>query len=617
MEARQRTLLAADAEICATVETSAEPCPQCAGPMVVRKSLRRRVVTLRHGAFTAVETERVCARGCTQASGAKLTRRSADLRAAVPPGAVYGYDIEVFVGVQRFVLHRQRLEIRDALCRGYGIELSTGQVSALAARFVAHLEALHRQHAPALARALAEDGGYPLHVDATGEDGRGTLFVAYAGWRHWVLGAWKLPTECAEAILPHLQGVVQDFGVPCAVVRDLGRAITEAVATALDGRSVPIFCCQFHLLRDVGTDLLKADHGRLQALFRELGVRAKLRTLARDLGRRLGPGVPALRMDVQQWIEREERLPAGPSGRAVVRAMAQWALDYQDDTRHQGFPFDRPYLALYRRCDLLWRATTTLARRAPADAALRSALDRLRATLRPLQADAEARQLVRRLEARADLLDRLRAVLRLDADADLGSRESDSSPEALAKSLAETQRAFRTFVRDLRQHRATPRLPSEERAMLDVVLSHLDRHAATLWGHVLAGPQPGTIRVVARTNNILEQFFHRLKHGERRRSGRKVLTHDFEAIPPGAALACNLSHPDYVTLVCGSLDELPARFSAIDAADRPALPDPAPELTRAALPLGDRRLVRRPAFRQRLVAACSRRQPQPNRLLTR
>jgi hypothetical protein len=78
-------------------------------------------------------------------------------------------------------------------------------------------------------------------------------------------------------------------------------------------------------------------------------------------------------------------------------------------------------------------------------------------------------------------------------------------------------------------------------------------------------------------------------------------------------LSRNLSRPDYVTPVCGTPDELPARFSAIDAAADPAaLPDPAPELTRAALPLGDRRLVRRPAFRQRLVAACSRRQPQPN-----
>ena len=59
---------------------------------------------------------------------------------------------------------------------------------------------------------------------------------------------------------------------------------------------------------------------------------------------------------------------------------------------------------------------------------------------------------------------------------------------------------------------------------------------------------------MARTNNELESLFHAMKHGERRRSGRKILTQDFEALPPAAALAQNLRHADYVHLVCGSLD---------------------------------------------------------------
>jgi len=33
--------------------------------------------------------------------------------------------------------------------------------------------------------------------------------------------------------IPHLQAVFQDFGVPRAVVRDLGRAASGAVATVL------------------------------------------------------------------------------------------------------------------------------------------------------------------------------------------------------------------------------------------------------------------------------------------------------------------------------------------------------------------------------------------------
>src|SRR4030067_82440 len=49
----------------------------------------------------------------------------------------------------------------------------------------------------------------PLHCDATGEDGRGTLMVAYNGWREWVLGAWKLPTERADQITPHLVEVAE------------------------------------------------------------------------------------------------------------------------------------------------------------------------------------------------------------------------------------------------------------------------------------------------------------------------------------------------------------------------------------------------------------------------
>lgn len=49
-----------------------------------------------------------------------------------------------------------------------------------------------------ISEALEKDGGWPLHIDATGEDGQGTLLCAYAGWRGWALGAWKIPTCVAS-----------------------------------------------------------------------------------------------------------------------------------------------------------------------------------------------------------------------------------------------------------------------------------------------------------------------------------------------------------------------------------------------------------------------------------
>jgi hypothetical protein len=94
----------------------------------------------------------------------------------------------------------------------HGIHLSSGKISEFGKRFVIYLEALHRDSAPARRAALAAEGGWPLHLDATGEDGRGTLRVAFAGWRPWVLGAWKIPTERAAAILPRLEGIAAQFG---------------------------------------------------------------------------------------------------------------------------------------------------------------------------------------------------------------------------------------------------------------------------------------------------------------------------------------------------------------------------------------------------------------------
>ena len=104
------------------------------------------------------------------------------------------------------------------------------------------------------------------------------------------------------------------------------------------------------------------------------------------------------------------------------------------------------------------------------------------------------------------------------------------------------------------------------RKAIDIILDHLERHGDSLWGHVVNLPihAGGGIRVINRTNNCLEFKFSGIKRGERRRSGRKVLTQDMENLPPDAMLVSNLDHPDYVEIVCGSLDGLPEAFAELD-----------------------------------------------------
>jgi hypothetical protein len=124
------------------------------------------------------------------------------------------------------------------------------------------------------------------------------------------------------------------------------------------------------------------------------------------------------------------------------------------------------------------------------------------------------------------------------------------------------------------------------------------------------------------TNNSLEGLFDDLKHGERR-SGRKILTQDFEQLPPAAALATNLRSRDYVAIVCGSLDQLPQAFAQLDASCRRRSSIVARAAARvahatdcdvvsASLPRVDRDLIRTEDMDRRIQAAARSRAPRPS-----
>jgi hypothetical protein len=72
------------------------------------------------------------------------------------------------------------------------------------------------------------------------------------------------------------------------------------------------------------------------------------------------------------------------------------------------------------------------------------------------------------------------------------------------------------------------------------------------------------VAIVERTNNVPAHFFGHEKQHLRRRLGRANLGRDLEDQPAQAVLAANLRHPDYVRVLCGSLDHLSAAFAELD-----------------------------------------------------
>lgn len=604
-------------------------CSLCGGPVRVQKTFEHTVATDEHGTFRANETVYVCKGGCRPHNRLHAIHRSDALASRVPPKKKAGYDVMVRVGLARFVHYRQREEIRASLAAD-GISLSTGTISDLGRTFLMYLERLHLARAPVLRAAMEADGGYPAHVDATGEQGRGTLLVVLAGWRRWVLGAWKIPTERADAILPRLRWVAKVFGAPCAVVRDLGRAVIEAVDDFVDelGLVIAVLACHLHFLRDIGGDLLKQSHDQLRELVRSRKIRTGLAALARDLGRGLGSDLEAGREGLRVWqehVEQGHRLPDGAAGVACVRALAQWVLDFAAEASDDGFPFDRPYLDLYVRGSQMRRAIDAFHRHPHSSRVVTRALRRLGHILDPLQRDERFAQAARTLTTRAELFEKLREALRLTPKPS-GRRQATAVSPPVEEAVAELQdvrKAVRKLRAWLRKNRPARGPAEDRREAIDIILRHLKDHGRSLWGHAIRLPAAagGGIRLVDRTNNVEEGWFHGMKHDERRRSGRKILTQDLEQLPAGAAYARNLRCPDYVALTCGSLENLPKVFADLDRKDVkepealknggtkiPAVPD-ITDLVSASLPAADRKLIRTPALEAKILAAARSRAP--------
>lgn len=612
---------------CVRVDQRELPCTVCGGPTNVQKTIAHGGMTLAHGSFEAHETVLECAAGCKR-DGRKITRRQPELADRLLPRSPIGYDVMAHAGICRFVRYRQREAIRDELAQVHALTLSTGEISMLGNRFLTYLDALHTARAPELRERLEQDGGWPLHVDATGEAGRGTMLVVWAGWRHWVLGSWKIPSENAEAILPRLRTVREHFGTPCGVMRDLGRAVIRACTAFVRelGLAIPIWGCHFHLVRDVGKDLLADSHDQLRTLFREHDVRARLRAMARDLSQVLACDLDPARKHLDDWMvatpNGSHHVPDGRAGIAVGRALSQWVLDYPADGRDEGFPFDVPYLDLFERCQRSCRAVEAFLHNPPDDTRVRDILERLHRIVVVTRQPAFASP-VRVLEYRRGLLAELRAALRIEAKAQrtcsspVGS--GPSSPEALEEARA-VKDALDQFLLSLRERRPERGPGEDAREAIDLILDHIERHGDTLSGHAIALPPQagGGVRLVDRTNIALDNFFGLAKHGERKRSGRKNLAADLESLPGSAPLALNLERPDYLEILCGSLEELPKAFAELDATDRSrSLPARLAQQStatgacdsRTSLPKPDRKLIRSPDLTEKIRQAARSRAP--------
>lgn len=540
-----------------------ELCGSCSTDLQVQKSHTRTVVTLAHGAFEAREIVKQCA----ASPASHPTVRSAALPRLVQPRHRYGYDLVVHAGLARYLRAQQREEIRTELRQDHGIDLASGTVSGLCDRFLLCLEALHIHRAPALRSAMTH--GYPLHLDATCDRGKGGLFVTIDGFRGWVLAAGRVATERHDYLTPVIERTLALFGEPLATMRDLGDAVAAAVAP-LRQRAILDLVCHFHFLRAVGKKLLDPLYAELRTQLREVQASRDLKRLLRELHR---------------YQEAEPGAYDGSFGSGPVRddllALVLWLLE-GTGTKDPDYPFSLPHLDLVTRARQL-PAVAEHFLPCPRTQPEWAALGHLQFLARKLD-DPHLLRLAQPLHDHWQAFSELRDVLRL-SNAELPSGSSTTRqlelPALELARLKEIEKAFAGYEKRLKRSRSP--------AAATIIRTYIERYRPHLFGHpAVHAPNGRILAVVSRVNNASEHFFGQGKQLLRRRVGRAHLGLDMEQQPPQAAFVRNLRDPAYVELLCGSLDRLPETFAEVGALHLVASPSVLRDRRRANL----RRLVR-------------------------
>lgn len=554
----------------------------------MQKTRSRTVHTLHLGCFTAQETVLQCGQ-CQNPTlyGAEALSR------LVPPGCTFGYDVVNFVGQALFRRHRRALEVVQELA-ARNVHLSESEVGYLGRKFVVYLALAHRQCAPRLKKAMRRQGGYILHLDGTCEGGGPVLMSSLDSISEIVLGNVKLPSEKAQEIIPFLQQIKCAYGVPLALVHDMGPGILAAVKEVFPG--VPDFICHFHFLRDAGKDLLATDYDSLRKRLRQHAITEKLQTQARWLKRAIDqePGVvESFCQNVQAHAcppEASERFPL-----LAAYSLVQWALEGKTAGEGYGFPFDRPHVQFAKRllvlAEQLEQIKTVHLRGQWKD---NIPLLRLSCQLKPLAEDRALRRMIEAIEVNSEVFDQLRSAMRIaevGASAGLNSGGDPVSLGPIAKAVTQFRKTM------------TSRSDYSSNKGWQALIAQIDKYWDKLFADPIQVRTPNGPWLIQpqRTNNLMERFFRDFRRGARRKSGHNSISRLLQTMIADTPLVRNLDNPRYLEVLLNGHATLEERFAQIDIdAVRRELTAARTSLDR--VPPAIRQLIQVPAFPESLSA---------------
>ena len=400
-------------------------------------------------------------------------------------------------------------------------------------------------------------GGYILHLDGTCEADSPHLMSGIDELSRIVLHNVKMPSEKAASIIPFLEHIQRDYGIPLAIVSDMSQAIAKAIKEVFE--EVPHFVCHFHFLRDTGNDLMTTENDLIRKRLRKYKIVSKLHERSRWL-KQIIDEHPEL-MDAFWASIQDGRLPEHLFELAPVVStygLVRWALAALKQGQGYGFPFDRCYVNFVKRLRILSTHLEPLC-----DIKLcghwqdNKPFYRVCHDATTVITDKKLKQAMRQIECKSEVFDALRNAMRITVDGS-GRGLNDDGQGTDIRTIEEGIKGFRNWL--IQDDRFETK--NDYGKMINQIDLYWDKLFAdpievnTPQGQVTIQPQ--------RTNNLLERLFRDIKRSHRRKSGTHSMHKKLRAMLADTPLVKNLENEDYLGILLHGNATLEERFAEID-----------------------------------------------------
>lgn len=468
------------------------------------------------------------------------------MRSLTPHGGTFGFDIIEYIGNALFILCCSESQIQSELATR-NITLSESEISFLGKRFIVYLMLAHQACHEEVKYYMNLNGGYILHMDGTCEGDSPHLFSCIDGLSNIVLGNKKMPTEDSQYIIPLLQQLKSDYGIPIGCVHDMGNAILKSVKQVFPG--IPDFICHFHFLRDLGKDLFDFEYRTIRRYTRSYNIQAKLKKISKQLklvineDKQLSDSLELyLGNQTTRWSTE------GFDPRLTAYLLISWVLEYSSASNGLGFPFDRPHLEFYLRLQEAYPVLKQLKQKGVEGIPFH--------VMSRTLTDSALKKLVQRIQEKIVIFDELRDTMRIACS---------DNPQGLNDQGDDDIKTIESRVSQFRHSTKIVLLASKDTRYYKMV-KQIDKYWDKLFTDPIEVETPtGKLMIQPqRTNNLMEQSFRFLKRDQRKKSGQHSLTKTLKGMLADTPLVRNLSNPEYVKILLKGKETLASRFADID-----------------------------------------------------